>query len=183
VRRAAPAAMLAALLAAALAAAGIDLLSLPRHHDRLTDALVGDAAGRRFDGALVLFAAAERPGAPPARRARAEAALAGQGGGSALRSRAQTLLGVLAVRDAQDRPARARPALEAARAAFRRAVILDPANEDAAADLELLDAARGRGERRPGPASGGRTAGTGSTTPSGNLGVGVGASSGGGSGF
>ena len=87
------------------------------------------------------------------RRARAEAALAAQRGDPKVRAHAETLLGVLAVRDATAQPQRAEAFAGAAVTAFREALRLDPDNEEAAADLELLLAHR-RAKQRPGAGAG-----------------------------
>jgi hypothetical protein len=94
----------------------------------------------------------ERSASPAAfgRRARAEAALAGVRGDRRLRSQARTLLGVLVLADAAAQRRRAAELMEAAAASFRDALRLDPANEDAAADLELLLARRREQAKRAG---------------------------------
>ena len=127
-----------ALVAAGLAWAGTDLLS----HGALARALA-DRDVRSFDAAVDQFRR-NRPGA--------EAALAAQRGDPRLRARADTMVGVLAVRDALAHPAQAAAALAAAVTAFRGALVLDPADEEAASNLELLYL---RQPRRRGPSSGG----------------------------
>lgn len=137
-------AVCAALLATAatLAWGGFDLLALPAHGSRVAESIDGGGDARRFAIALRLFADSvhetARTDAAFVRRARAEAALAAQRGAPKVRSDAETLLGVLAVRDAAAQPQRAKAFLGAAVDAFREALRLDPDNEQAAADLELL---------------------------------------------
>jgi hypothetical protein len=134
----------AALLvtAATLAWGGFELLALPTHGSRVAESIDGGGDARRFAIALRLFADSvhetARTDAAFVRRARAEAALAAQRGAPKVRSDAETLLGVLAVRDAAAQPHRAKAFLGAAVDAFREALRLDPDNEQAAADLELL---------------------------------------------
>jgi hypothetical protein len=134
----------AATLAAAgsLAWLGSDLLSLPRQHSGVAESIVGGADARRFDAALRLFQASaasrEHSDAAFVQRARAEAALAAQHGPARLRSQAQTLLGVLALQDALAQPKHATEITAAAADAFRTALRLEPDNEEAAVDLELL---------------------------------------------
>jgi hypothetical protein len=175
------AAAVSVLAAAALAWAGIDLLARPAGGDAFTNAVVGRADVRQFDDAAALFGKA---GGDRRRLDRAEAALAAQGGDARLRSRAQTLLGVLEVVDAEAHRRRASAASAAARAAFRRALALDPANDDAAADLELLYVRHGGKRRGQGQ---GQRSGRGSTQPAkprgGQQRKGKGASSGPGGGY
>jgi hypothetical protein len=151
-----------ALAAAGLAWSGTDLLS----HGTLANALA-DRNVRSFDAAADQF----RRNRPDA-----EAALAAQGGDAQLRARADTMLGVLAVRDALAHPGQAGAALAAARAAFRAALVLDPGNEEAAANLELLYLRRqqkrapargGHGNPKPPKANGFIAPGSSAPTPTG----------------
>jgi hypothetical protein len=146
--RVALAAVPAALAAAgALAWAGYELLSLPHRGSGVAASIVGGDDVRRFDAALRLFRASVNEPASPGEgfvlRARAEAALAAQHGDARVRSQAQTLLGVLALEDALAQPQTAGERAAAAADAFRNALRLDPDNEQAAVDLELLLARRG----------------------------------------
>jgi hypothetical protein len=140
--------------AGALAFAGYELLSLPGRGGGVGEAIVGGGEARRFDEALALFRASvrERAASPAAfgRRARAEAALAGVSGDRRLRSQARTLLGVLVLADAAAQRQRAAELAETAAASFRDALRLDPANEDAAVDLELLLARQRQAARQSG---------------------------------
>jgi hypothetical protein len=144
-----------AVAAGGLAWAGNDLLSGGTLAHALADGNV-----RSFDAAADQFRR-NRPGA--------EAALAAQRGDAQLRARADTMLGVLAVRDALAHPAQAAAALAAAMTAFRSALVLDPANEEAATNLELLYLRRhgrrspargGHGQTRPPNAKGSVTPGS-----------------------
>ena len=154
-------ALCAALVAAAatLAWGGFQLLALPTHGSRVAESIEGGGDARRFGVALRLFADSvhetARTDAAFVRRARAEAALAAQRGTPKVRSDAETLLGVLAVRDATAQPKRANAFLAAAADAFREALRLNPDSEEAAADLELL-LARGGGRRRGQPSREGK---------------------------
>jgi hypothetical protein len=141
--------------AVALAWVGSNLLSLPGHGGGVAESIVGGGDERRFAVALRLFADSVHEtvhtDAGFVRRARAEAALAAQRGDRQVRTDAETLLGVLALRDAAAQPRRAAAFTEVAATAFRTALRSDPDNEEAAADLELLLARRGGKERgRPG---------------------------------
>jgi hypothetical protein len=153
---------LATLAAAgALAWVGTSLLSLPAHGNTVARTIVGGGDERRFDAALRLFQdSVDRPPLSSrdfVARARAEASLASQRGDPQLRSQAQTLLGVLALDDAvsQHKAAAAKTAV----GAFQTALRLDPNNEQAAVDLELLLSHERRQRRaaaatkRPGRAS------------------------------
>jgi hypothetical protein len=156
-------ALCAVLVAAAATFAwgGFELLALPTHGSRVAESIDGGGDARRFAVALRLFADSvhetARTDAAFVRRARAEAALAAQRGAPDVRSDAETLLGVLAVRDAAAQPERATAFLRAAAGAFREALRLDPDNEEAAADLELL-LARGGGRRGGQPSGQGKRA-------------------------
>jgi hypothetical protein len=158
-RAAALARCVATLAAAAtLALVGYDLLSLP-HHSRVADAIVGGADVRRFASATRLFEGAldsrTASNADFARRARAEAALAAQRGDAHVRSRAQTLLGVLVYTDALVHE-NGGSAAGAAADAFRNALRLDPDNEQAAINLELLLTQSRRGRTAPSQGAGPR---------------------------
>jgi hypothetical protein len=145
--------------AATLAWGGFALLALPTHGSSVAESIDGGGDARRFAVALRLFADSvhetARTDTAFVRRARAEAALAAQRGAPKVRSDAETLLGVLAVRDAAAQPERAKAFLGAAVDAFREALRLDPDNEEAAVDLELL-LTRGGGQRRAQPNGQGR---------------------------
>jgi len=144
---------LALVAAAALAWLGADLLASP--HGGVAQAVTGNHDSRTFERALQLFRRTEgrrtSSNAALALRAHAEAALAAQRGDAGVRSQAQTLLGVLTVEDAAADRAHAQQLTAAAAAAFRNALRLEPENEDAAADLELLLMhSSGRGSSSPG---------------------------------
>jgi hypothetical protein len=152
------AASFAAIIAAgALAWVGTSLLALPHHEDAVARTVAGGTDARQFGTALGLFRGTvdetTRSTAGLALRARAERALASQHGSPHLRSQAQTLLGVLALEDAVAQ--RRQQAAKVAIAAFTNAVRLDPKNEQAAIDLELL-LAKQRSETKPGDASRGK---------------------------
>ena len=141
--------------AAALAFVGVKLLALPTHGSGVAESIAGGGDERRFAIALHLFADSvhetARTDAAFVRRARAEAALAAQRGNPHVRSVAETLLGVLALRDAAAQPKRAAAFTGTAFSAFRTALRLDPDNEQAAADLEQLFARRaGKQHGQPG---------------------------------
>jgi hypothetical protein len=133
--------------AGTLAWVGFKLLALPTHGSAVAESIAGGGGERRFAAALHLFADSvhetARTDAAFVRRARAEAALAAQRGDPQVRARAETLLGVLALRDAAAQPRRAAAFTGTALTAFRTALRLDPDNEEAAADLELLLTRRG----------------------------------------
>lgn len=154
-------ALCAALLAAAatLAWGGFELLALPTHGSGVAESIDGGGDARRFGIALRLFADSvhetARTDAAFVRRARAEAALAAQRGAPKVRSDAETLLGVLAVRDAAAQPQRAKAYLGTAVDAFGKALRLNPDNEAAAVDLELL-ITRGAGRQRGQPSDRGK---------------------------
>jgi hypothetical protein len=154
------AAYTATLVAAtALAWVGVQLLGLPTHGSGVAESIAGGGDARRFAVALRLFADSvhetARTDAGFVRRARAEAALAAQRGDAHVRTDAETLLGVLAIRDAAAQPRRAAAFTAAAITAFRAALHFDPDNEEAAADLELLLARRGT-KPHGGPARAGK---------------------------
>jgi hypothetical protein len=143
--------------AVALAWVGRSLLSLPGHGGSVAESIVGGGDARHFAVALRLFADSVHEtvhtDAGFVRRARAEAALAAQRGNPQVRTDAETLLGVLALRDAAAQPRRAAAFTAVAASAFRTALRIDPDNEEAAADLELLLARRGGSQHgRPGDA-------------------------------
>ena len=100
------------------------------------------------------FAAVPRSGAQAVvlrRRVQLEGGLsriASGAGRPVLRSRAATLLGLLALADARSDPTDARRFVLEAREALGSAVRLDPLNDAAAYDLELLLTARARGGRK-----------------------------------
>jgi len=100
------------------------------------------------------FAAAPRSGAQAVvlrRRVQLETALSRIASGTGrpvLRSRAATLLGLLALADARSDPTGARRYVMEAREALGSAVRLDPQNGAAAYDLELLLTAKDRGGRK-----------------------------------
>ncbi len=138
--------------AGALAWVGTSLLSLPHRTDGVARAIEGTSATESFDKALELFRSSVNrstsSGAGLAQRAHAEAALAAQRGSPKLRSQAQTLLGVLALEDAIAAHKQARAV--AALSAFRNALRLDPDNEPAAIDLELLlGSSQKHGSKKP----------------------------------
>lgn len=152
-------ALCGAMLATAVGLAwiGFKLIALPTHGNAVAESIAGGGDARRFAAALRLFADSVhetvRTDAAFVRRARAEAALAVQRGNPQVRTRAETLLGVLAVRDAAAQPRRAAAFTAAAVSAFRTALQLDPDNEEAAADLELLLArSHARQQAQPGAA-------------------------------
>jgi len=170
--------------AGALVWIGLALLGLPNHQSAFADSLAGGNDGRRFAVALRLFADSmhetARTDAAFVRRARAEAALAAARGDPHVRARAETLLGVLALRDAAAQPQRTKAFTGAALNAFQVALRLDPDNEEAATDLELLllsqstakrKAASREADRRKGgahkvrPKGHGHRRGAGSTPP------------------
>jgi len=151
--------------AVALAWVGSNLLSLPAHGGGgvVAESIVGGGDARRFAVALRLFADSVhepvRTDAGFVRRARAEAALAAQRGDPQVRTDAETLLGVLALRDAAAQPRRAAAFTGVAATAFRTALRIDPDNEEAAADLELLLTRRGGGKEQGRPGSAGKRGG------------------------
>ena len=112
---------------------------------RVAESLLGTSDDRRFQEALGLFAQTR------ASTAAADLALAQRGelevtltelvsgdGGEARRARAANLKGVLLYEDSTLDQASAERYLELALASFREAARLDPENEDAKANLELL---------------------------------------------
>ena len=149
--------------AVALAWVGRSLLSLPGHGGSVAESIVGGGDARHFAVALRLFADSVHEtvhtDAGFVRRARAEAALAAQRGNPQVRTDAETLLGVLALRDAAAQPRRAAAFTGVAATAFRTALRIDPDNEEAAADLELLLTRRGGGKERGRPGSAGKRGG------------------------
>jgi hypothetical protein len=154
-----------AALAGGLAWTGYGLVAAPEHRTGVADAIVGGRDEQHLTSAIRLFRASAagplRSRAARTRRARAEAALAAQRGGAHLRAQANTLLGVLDVLDAQANARRRSARLAAAAAAFREALRLEPENEQAATDLELLlgrtAPKHGRASAHTGGSKGGRT--------------------------
>jgi hypothetical protein len=146
--------------AVGLAWVGTNLLALPAHGNVVAESIVGGGDARHFAVALRLFADSVhepvRTDAGFVRRARAEAALASQRGDRRVRTDAETLLGVLALRDAAAQPRRAAAFTGVAAAAFRTALRIDPDNEEAAADLELLLARHGGAKQQGQPANQGK---------------------------
>jgi hypothetical protein len=112
---------------------------------RIGEAILGVADDRSYRDAVGLARASLLPNLPPdvvlERRAEAIAILGGIVEGDAgpvLRSRAANLLGSLYFEDAKATRENPRRLLEQALGAFQDAVVLDPANEPARANLELL---------------------------------------------
>lgn len=130
---------------------------------RVAEKMLAAGDDRAFREALELFRASHRSAAPSdalSQHGRAEvelSRLANQGDDLARRSRAVNLLGILAFEDAELDMRFAQRHLEVALKAFQTAVGLDPGNEDAKFNLELVLALltstvdpRGSGESQQG---------------------------------
>jgi hypothetical protein len=122
---------------------------VPRHERpvgvQIGEAILGVADDRSYRDAVELARASGLPNLAPdvvfERRAEAIAILGGIVQGDAdpvLRSRADNLLGSLYFEDAKTTQENPRRLLEQALGAFQDAVVLDPANQVARANLELL---------------------------------------------
>jgi len=128
----------------------------------------------RVGDAIALFEASHAADATATERRRAEAAarrLHERGADPTLRALGSNLLGVLAFERASLDPARAGGHIAASAEAFREAIRLDPTNEDAKFNLELVltlvpedAAATGETGRGAGPSLG---SGAGATAPGG----------------
>lgn len=164
-RRAAPAVVLALAIAAAAVLAVLAYRSGTRD-EASVDPLAEDA--------IALFEASHVRGATEAERRRAEAAarrLEGRGDGPATRALGSNLVGVLAFENAALDPASAAVHVPAAAGAFRDAIRLDPGNDDAKFNLELvLTLARENAGAATGPGGGAGPStgsGAGATPPGG----------------
>ena len=164
-RRVAPAAVLVLAIAAA-AVLGVLAFRAGTGDEASVDPLAADA--------IALFEESHARGATTAERRRAEAAarrLEARGDAAGTRALGSNLVGVLAFESAALDPASAAVHVPAAAGAFRDAIRLDAANDDAKFNLELVltlarenaGAAIGPG-RGAGPSSG---SGAGATPPGG----------------
>jgi hypothetical protein len=137
-------------------------------------ALLGALADRVAADAIAAFEASHARGAAPAERGRAEAAarrLHERGDDPATRALGANLLGVLAVEDALLERGSADRHVAASVEAFREAIRLDPSNDDAKFNLELvltLAPEEARVAPGPGPVAGPAAgSGAGATPPGG----------------
>jgi tetratricopeptide (TPR) repeat protein len=133
VKKPAKAVLLLALLAAAgaLAVAAHSALSSRPHHSPHWDRALRYARDSARSKALI-------PALTARSRALAELGAVGREGPSAERSRAFMIAGLLELVSAGQDRGNSQTHTEQAAAYFRRAVRLDPSNDDAAYDLELL---------------------------------------------